>query len=149
MIIVLLLTIVFSGCTSKDANVRIVSSVKIDESEYIAPYPYNPDYDATWINYKITFDVKDINGVGSKITVQVDLYFYNDETGEWEEGNSAKQFDRTSFYIDAGDITTITLNVDALKPDTSYPHYDYENRKIKIRVWTTAGLTESYEEELL
>ena len=140
---VLLLAVGLSGCINEGgADVRIVSPVNISEYEYMAPLPYNPEYNTTFVGYNVTFDLKDINDVGTDVEVRLELFYHG--LTEWENITYSWGFDTTDFYLPKGDITTITLYVADMKRENV-------ERKIEIDVWTVSEdyvrtLTENYSE---
>jgi hypothetical protein len=124
---VLLLSIGLSGCVSEGgADVRIVSLVNISEYEYLAPLPYNPEENTTFVGYNVTFDLKDINDVGTDVEVRLKLFYHG--LTDWENITYSWGFDSADFYLPKGDITTITLFVADMKRENV-------ERKIDIDVW--------------
>ena len=145
--IILLITLMIisvgflSGCNeTKNPDVKIVSPVTINKTEYIGQHPnYVQEYNTTWVNYEVSFDVKDINDIGTDVELQVNIEYYDEDSQEWDMW-SGKNFDRDNFYLDVGDTKKITSSVDDLKPDVD------EERRIKIEVYTINGITDTYEE---
>ena len=114
-IIVLLMTIGLSGCTSEGANVKI-TSVDIDDHEQTKQWSDNEwtggPIDFPYITYNVTIGLKNIGDVGTDAWINLKSEYWNDYTETW---GSAYTFNRdtTTFYIDARGTTTITMSVSA------------------------------------
>jgi hypothetical protein len=130
-------------------DIRIVPPVDIEITEYdMGPLPEDTSINVTWLSYNVTFGLNEINGITSDVLVRLNLYFYNNETGVWEQTDE-NQKNGIYFVLAGGNNITIPLSVWALKPNMPYSSwYQFEERKINISVMTIYGITDTYEKDV-
>lgn len=95
-IIILLISVGLSGCTSEGANIKIIS-VDVDEVEI---YPY--------ITCNVTVNLKNIGGTGTKVQVYLGFQHWNEQMDSWY---AASDEDIETVYVDAGYTISVTMSV--------------------------------------
>jgi hypothetical protein len=116
--IILLITLmiisvgILSGCTSKGADVKIIS-VDIDQSEEMKQnLDVNPDgtIEFPYITYDVTVNLKNVGDEGIKTRIDLEVQYWNEYTSEWQTGFTYNT-DSDTVYIDVGDAATVTMSV--------------------------------------
>lgn len=130
-------------------DIKIIPPVDIEITEYdMGPLAEDTSINVTWLLYNVTFGLRETKDIISDVLVRLNLYFYNNETSEWEQTNEYQK-DGIYFLLEDENTTTMTLRVAALKPNMPYSWwYQYEERKINISVMSIYGITDTYEKNL-
>lgn len=104
---------ILSGCTSKGADVKIISvdieqSVEMKQWEDVLPGEI-PNI-APYVTYNVTVNLKNVGDEGIKTRIDLKVQCWNEYTSEWQMA-FAYNTDSDTVYVDAGDTTTVTMSV--------------------------------------
>ena len=96
VIFIMVLTVGLSGCTSDEADIKIIS-VDIDKFEH---YPYN--------TYNVTINLKNIGDKETKVQIYLGLQDWNESMNDWYAAGAE---DIDTVYIEAGYTTAKVMSV--------------------------------------
>ena len=103
---------ILSGCTSKGADVKIIS-VDINQSEEMKQnLDVNPEgtIEFPYITYDVSVNLKNVGDEGIKTRIDLEVQYWNEYTSEWQTGFTYNT-DSDTVYMDAGDTITLAMSV--------------------------------------
>jgi hypothetical protein len=144
-IVVLFLSIGFSGCTSPGDSIEI-TTVNIEEYTQLKQSPFTQEtYEIPYITYNVTINLENLGDVELEIKIELQVQYWNNDSNQWETDFSYNK-DTIVISIDARNSTSIIMNVSRYEVIP-----DGENQiNIDVYIPITGGLviSDSYEEKV-